>query len=177
MMPREVAVVPATAAAVAAVAAVAVALLSVASCRSVALPAATGVDLYAHITDEDDYRQWRLWPEKGELYPAEEPHGAFLTTYVNDRAHSAITGRKGAIPARSIIVKENYDADKNLVALTVMYKVAGYNPEEGDWFWAKYLADGTIDLEGKVPGCIECHGLVRANDFIYTSDLKSPGGY
>ncbi|MEE8353009.1 MAG: cytochrome P460 family protein [Dehalococcoidales bacterium] len=157
--------------------AVAVTVVVAPSCRSAALPAAAGVDLYAHITDEDDYRQWRLWPDKGELYPAQEPHGAFLTTYVNDRAHSAIAGKKGAIPARSIIVKENYDADKNLVALTVMYKVSGYNPDEGDWFWAKYRPDGTIDAEGKVPGCIECHGLVRDNDFIYTSDLTSPGGY
>ncbi len=172
MMLRGVVVVPATAAAVGVV------LLIVLSCRSAALPAAAGVDLYAHITDEDDYRQWRLWPQKGELYTGQEPHGAFLTTYVNDRAHSAITGKKGAIPARSIIVKENYDADKKLVALTVMYKVAGYNPDDGDWFWAKYQPDGTIDLEGKLAGCIECHGQMRANDFIYTSDLKPPaGGY
>ncbi len=157
--------------------AVAVTLVVASSCRSAALPAAAGVDLYAHITDEDDYRQWRLWPEKGELYPGQEPHGAFLTTYVNDRAHSAIAGKKGAIPARSIIVKENYDADKNLDSLTVMYKVAGYNPEDGDWFWAKYQPDGTIDLEGKLAGCIECHGKMRDNDFIYTSDLTPPGGY
>lgn len=152
--------------------AVAVALLVVASCRSVSLPAATGSDLYAHITDEDDYRQWRLWPEKGELYVGQEPHGAFLTTYVSDRAHSAIVGKKGTIPVGSIIVKENYDVDKNLDSLTVIYKMAGYNPDASDWFWAKYQPDGTIDLEGKVAGCIECHGQVRDNDFIYTSDLR-----
>ncbi len=164
MMVRGVVVVP--------VVAVAVALLVLVPCRSVPLPAATGRSLYTHITDEDDYRQWRLWPDKGELYVGQEPHGAFLTAYVSDRAHSAIVGRKGAIPAGSIIVKENYDVDKNLDSLTVMYKVAGYNPDDGDWFWVKYRPDGTIDFEGKLAGCIECHGQMRDNDFIYTSDLR-----
>jgi biotin synthase len=31
-------------------------------------------------------------------------------------------------------VLENYGKDKELKAITVMYKVAGYNPDAGDWF-------------------------------------------
>lgn len=149
-----------------------VALFAVVSCRSAESPAATGAGVYTYITQEDDYQQWRLWPGKGELYPATEPHGAFLTTYVNGDAYSSITGKKGAIAAEGIIVKENYDADKRLDALTVMYKVVGYNPGEGDWFWAKYQPDGTVLFEGMVAGCIECHGLRQANDYIYTGILK-----
>ena len=140
-------------------------------------PAADGAELYAHITQEDSYRGWKMWPGKDELYPASEPHGAFLTTYVTDSAFSAIQGRRGSIPYGSIIVKENYTPDKELAALTVMYKVSGYDPDNNDWFWAKYLPDGTIDAEGRVPGCISCHGLQRENDFIYTSTLERIGGY
>jgi len=30
-----------------------------------------------------------------------------------------------------------------------MYKVAGYNPGAGDWFWAKYSPQGKADKFGK----------------------------
>ena len=53
-----------------------------------------------------------------------------------------------------------------------MYKVAGYNPEASNWFWAKYSPKGEIAMggkaAGKVPMCIECHGMKKANDYIMT---------
>ena len=68
--------------------------------------------------------------------------------------------------------KENYTADKKLAALTVMYKVKGYNPQAGDWFWAKYLPDGKIAAEGRVDACIQCHSMAKANDYIMIAPLK-----
>ncbi len=53
-----------------------------------------------------------------------------------------------------------------------MYKVSGYNPAANDWFWAKYTPDGKIEAEGKIEGCINCHGKKRTNDFIFTGPLK-----
>ncbi len=54
-------------------------------------------------------------------------------------------------------------------SLTAMYKrEAGYDPEDGDWFWAKYNPDDTVQknpagvaLAGRVAkgaphGCIAC---------------------
>ena len=38
-----------------------------------------------------------------------------------------------------------------------MYKKSGYNPDHNDWFWVKELADGTVEKEGKVMGCQDCH--------------------
>jgi hypothetical protein len=56
--------------------------------------------------------------------------------------------------------------------LTVMYKFKGYNPEGGDWFWAKYARDGSVMASGKVEGCIKCHGRRKDNDYIYTGTVK-----
>lgn len=48
------------------------------------------------------------------------------------------------MPENALIVKENYDkylvalTPMYLVALTPIYKVKGYNPDAGNWFWAKY---------------------------------------
>lgn len=136
------------------------------------MPAADGTTLYNYITLENDYRNWKMWPGRQAIYPGTEPHGAFLTTYVTDEAFSAIDGKKGSIPEGSIIVKENYMPDKSLAAVTVMYKVKGFDPAHNDWFWLKYAPDGTIDESGKVEGCYNCHGIRQANDYICTSDLR-----
>jgi len=113
-----------------------------------------------------------MWPGKTALYPGTLPHGALLTTYVNDVAYKAIRAKKGKLPNGSIVVKENYMPDKSLAALTVMYKVKGYNSEANDWFWAKYMPDGKIEAEGKVDMCIGCHGMKKWNDYVLTAPLK-----
>ncbi len=53
-----------------------------------------------------------------------------------------------------------------------MYKVAGYDPEHNDWFWAKHDANGGIEVEVRGQGCIACHGGKSANDYIWTAALK-----
>ena len=64
-----------------------------------------------------------------------------------------------------------------------MYKrEAGYDPEDGDWFWAKYNPDDTVQknpagvaLAGRVAkgaphGCIACHSEAPGGDLIFTHD-------
>jgi hypothetical protein len=94
---------------------------------SAAMPAAAGKDLWNYLTHVKYQESFALWPGKGELYKGTEPHGMLLTTYVNKTALGAIQGKKGTMPAGSIVVKENYKPDKKLAAITVMYKVAGFN--------------------------------------------------
>ncbi len=148
-------------------------LVVLAACAPASMPPkADGGELYTYITQQSNYKEWKMWPGRGELYPGTPPHGAFLTTYVTDKGFSAIQNKKGSIPVGSIIVKENYGPDRQLAAITVMYKIKGYDAANSDWFWAKYQTDGTIDAEGKVETCIACHGIKRQNDFIYTGDLK-----
>lgn len=134
-------------------------------------PGPDAVKLNEHIIKYNPYRAWDLWPEKGRLYKGTEPHGALLTTFVNDTASHSIKKKKGMADG-SIIVKENYTADKKFVALSVMYKIKGYNPEAGDWFWVKYAPDGKVEASGKVKGCIDCHSKKKDNDYIFTGAVK-----
>lgn len=136
------------------------------------LPGANGQAVYEYITQANPYQDWALFPGKGKFYRGAHPHGALLTTYVSKDALDALNNRSGLFPDGSFIVKENYMPNKQLGAVTVMYRVKGYNADAGDWFWAKYKADGSIAKEGKVTGCINCHAAVITNDWVFTGPVK-----
>lgn len=131
------------------------------------LPQADAKALWTYMTQTSPYSGWGYWPGRYGMYEGTEPHGAQLKVYANGPALRA--AREGKpMPAGAIVVKENYGKDgKTLMAVTPMYKVTGYNPEGGDWFWAKYNADGSIDKEGKVGGCIKCHQAVKDQNWIF----------
>lgn len=125
-------------------------------------------EVWAYLQAED-YTSWSHWPEKGEKYQGGAPHGALLTTYVNGTALAAIeNGTPVTVPADGIVVKENYMPDGTLDAVTVMYKVPGYNAEHNDWWFMKRMVDGTVAAAGRVEGCQNCHIGGRANDYLLT---------
>jgi hypothetical protein len=131
--------------------------------------------LNEYILKYNPYRAWGLWPGKGNLYKGTEPHGSLLTTFVNGTAFYSIKKKNGMADS-SLVVKENYTADKKFIALTVMYKIKGYNPEAGDWFWVKYGPDGKAEVSGKVKECIDCHRKMKDNDFIFTGEVSKGKG-
>lgn len=113
-------------------------------------------------------KDFRLFPGKDKLYKGSDPHGAWLTTYVNSTAYQALTSAGGGeLPTGSILVKENYMPDKTLASVTVMYKAANFAPEQGNWFWLKRTADGKVEAAGKVAACASCHGTA-ARDYVLT---------
>ncbi len=145
------------------------AILALAACGGTDAPELPSTDSESVIAylEEVDYQnndEWSLFPGSTEMYPGTDPHGMLLTTYVNQMAFDAIEA-EGTTPSGSIIVKENYTPEGVLAATTTMYKVSGYNPDHNDWYWLKVLADGTVEKEGMVQGCQDCHVDVR--DYIF----------
>jgi hypothetical protein len=132
------------------------------------LPAADGLALMTYITETNPYKNWQLFPGTTRLHEGMEPHGSFLTTYVNDKALEAINSKTPMLPAGSIVAKENYTGDKKLAAVTVMYKISNFDPETNDWYWLKYTPDGTIAAKGKVDGCISCHVRAKNSDWLFS---------
>ncbi len=142
-------------------------------------PDTTGASMWAFLQRTNYQENWPTWPDKGELYTGQEPHGMLLTTYLNDAALEALTNKAGAMPDGAIVVKENYRPDSTLAAVTVMYKVAAYNAEHNDWFFTKHLPSGELDkmpngmaMEGRLPGCQACHGTKKDNDYLFTGLIK-----
>jgi hypothetical protein len=134
-------------------------------------PPADAEALNEYIVLNNPYRAWRLWPGKGRLYEARPPLG-LATTFVNDTAYWGIKRKKGLADG-AIIVLENYSpATREFLGLFVMYKVKGYNPGAGDWFWAQYDPSGKPVAAGRVKACIDCHQKAKDNDYIFTGRVR-----
>ena len=119
-------------------------------------------------------------------YEGGPPHGVMLETFYTKATVDGHTG--------DLIVKRNYGPEGvsrrtrfwpirpvTLGAVTVMFRREdGYDADNQDWFWVKYLPDGTLDktpngasMAGRVAkggetGCIACHSGVE--DYVFTSD-------
>lgn len=126
-----------------------------------------------------DYANWAQIPGLEGVVDSAAPHADFAEIFINDIAEADDT-----FPDGSILVKENVtdDQGENIDAVTIMVRREGYEPSAGDWFWAKYLPDGTLDMNadgvplagrvglGGMMGCIPCHGMAADDDFIYSND-------
>ncbi len=136
------------------------------------MPETEAEDFWNYITMENPYTDWKQWPGMEGMYEGQSPHGAYLKLYLNDVAYNAVKNDK-ELPYGSILVKENYGKDKEkLMAVTPMYKSEGFNPDAGDWFWAKYGTDGKAMASGKVQSCIDCHMKVKDKGWIFTECKK-----
>jgi len=144
------------------------AIVVMASAAAVAMdsPDLDGTGLWERITNLSPYTNWDQFPDHKGMQEGRAPHGPLHVVYVNRQ------GLKKGWPKSygTIIVKENYTPAKKLAAITVMYKVKGYNSDAGDWFWVKYAPDGTVQKAGTPNGCINCHRVNEKHDFIMISD-------
>jgi hypothetical protein len=131
----------------------------------------SGEVLWGRITADSDYLNYSEWPAHAGLQPGQSPHGVWHRVHGNRTLFDVLPLTEAIAPEGSIIVKENFDNNKELRNLTVMAKIEGYDPDYGDWFWAMYQPDGTVLTEGSPGGCISCHEGMRKNDFVIINPL------
>ena len=122
-------------------------------------------------------------------YQGTDPHGFLLETFYTQ---ATINGHTGAL-----VIKRNYgpldvtedeviaDPKGHLGAITIMFeREPGYDEATQNWFYAKYLPDGALDVNPKGmslaglvgkdadAGCIACHQNAGGDDFIFTTDAR-----
>lgn len=129
--------------------------------------------LWERITAESDYTNYAFWPGHEGERPGQSPHGVLHRIYVNRTLLEALPAADKMAPAGSIIVKDSMDASGNLLNVTVMAKIEGYSPENGDWYWAMYAPDGMARAGGTLQGCISCHEGLKSNDYVIVRQLDA----
>lgn len=135
-------------------------------------------------TAMEDYQEW---PMRSGFYPGESPHGKVLRMYYNlvnvngNPYHVIVKDNYGGSDAT--VTKVSDSPDEHLAAVTIMVqKEKGYDPDNDNWFWAKYLKNGELDknakgllLAGRVAkgmnaGCIACHKNAKNGDYLFSND-------
>ncbi len=121
---------------------------------------------------DDPYLQWAQFSAYQGTLPTALPHGPMSQVFINTVVESALENFDGSLPDGSIIVKENVGTNSEVTeaAITVMWKVMGFDPDNNDWFWANMTPEGRIVSEGKVAACAACHSGARANDFVFVHE-------
>lgn len=127
--------------------------------------------VWQRVTKEYNYEQFPEWPGYNGVQPGQSPHGRFHEIYINPILYNALPVNDRIAPDGSIILKENFNIDLEIVAITVMVKVKDYDPEHNDWYWIKYTEDGEPLNEGKLGLCINCHQGVKDNDYVIVRQL------
>lgn len=105
------------------------------------------------------------------------PHGSIQEFIATE---ATIDGQKGRL-----LVKHNYGAEEELTPkkvyaadqydnaepLAIMFqREDGYDPDNNNWFWAEYNADGSVynyqgdNLSGRAPLCLGCHTPLGGKD-------------
>ncbi len=115
-------------------------------------------------------------------FEGNEPHGTIqevlATTATVDGHSGRLLVKRNHGGKEGLSVEEVYDDPlTNLAAITIMFKrESGYDAENLNWFWAKYLPSGELDknpkgiqLAGRVAkgaemGCIACHTAAGGED-------------
>ncbi|OHD21190.1 MAG: hypothetical protein A2Y38_12700 [Spirochaetes bacterium GWB1_59_5] len=129
--------------------------------------------VWKRIKVDGAYEDWAFWPGHEGAREGQAPHGPYHRIYVNADLFSGLPSSTRTAPEGSIIVKENMNADQKITAITLMAKIKGFDPANGDWFWARYDLAGKSSAAGKVNGCINCHAGMKDNDFVIVRALDA----
>ncbi len=116
------------------------------------------------ITKTVPYQEWGFWQDHQD--PHENTNGTFAPMHKIFVNKTGLKATGPPLPYGTMIVKENLSPANEVVEITVKYKVKDYNPDAGDWFWAKYSTTGEILTAGKPKECIDCHIRSADNDYI-----------
>lgn len=125
--------------------------------------------LWNYITKTSPYAKWGQWPGYQGLQPSRSPHGPYNRVYVNQ---AGLDSTKAPLNYGTIQVKVAQTKNGKVKDIVAMYKIKGYNPQAGDWFWAKYSASGQALAAGKLAGCIRCHGVLGDNDYVMVHQFR-----
>lgn len=134
------------------------------------LPKPEAEAVWKYFTNQNNYRSWSHFEGDEGIQPGIAPHGPAHAVFINKEM---ATSPRNKARHGSLVVKESYGRDIQLKNYTIMYKYEGYNPEAGDWFWAKYSPQGELSDQGKIAFCIECHAKRDKTDYLFLQlDLK-----
>lgn len=143
------------------------ALASAAACKGLGTPEdqAEAASIWEQMAE---YKTWSHLAGHEGIQKGTSVHGNYVRTFVNGIG----AANPDELPYGTILVKEAFSKndEATLQATTVMKRIEGYDPENGDWFWARFTAAGEQTHNGQVAFCADCHFDAGGDDFSFLND-------
>ena len=124
-------------------------------------------------TEVKGWDKWKQHKDFSGIQKSEDgTHGGFVAIYMNDTAAGAQGKLNGSFPNGSIFVKRGYDdkdGKKPKAWVTIMKKIDGSDPDNGNWFTMSLTDDGKLSKYTKSDkgGCMGCHAKYKGeHDYI-----------
>ncbi|RMH42247.1 MAG: hypothetical protein D6689_08740, partial [Deltaproteobacteria bacterium] len=120
-----------------------------------------------------DFSGWKGWTKVNAARFVSKGHrSAWVDVYVDSAAVAdKYNAKSGPYPVGARIAKVQYKSadDTTPVAITAMVKMAaGYDDENGNWWYGVYDASGTKAMKaGKIDMCINCHDQASDRDYVF----------
>jgi len=122
---------------------------------------------------------WRNWTRVTPNPVVSEGHSNnWVGIFVDELAKETYLSAGAPYMECAKIVKPIYNdgEGESVRKLTIMVKMpAGYDPDNGDWWYASYDATGAYARrQGRLGECILCHKQAVATDYLFSKEvLKS----
>lgn len=124
------------------------------------------------------FEDWQSWQQLTHKPIFSKGHGeTWVEIYVNELAEETYRNATGPYPVCAKVVKAAYEDEggTEFWSLTVMVKMPqGYDPENGDWWYANYHNAAGIKpvKQGKLyHDCILCHKGASETDYLFSKDV------
>ncbi|MHC4819417.1 MAG: cytochrome P460 family protein [Planctomycetota bacterium] len=113
------------------------------------------------------YRRYLIWGKANATRRFKsKPHKLMITNYVNKIGQDSWKKGSGGYPAGSSVAKEGWKDDQRAMVFFMEKRAAGFDADNGDWWYATVDGKGKILNAGKVQSCIDCHANA-SNDYVF----------
>ena len=112
------------------------------------------------------YRRYLIWGKANAKRFKSKPHKLMITNYVNKIGQDSWKKGSGGYPAGSSVAKEGWKDDQRAMVFFMEKRAAGFDADNGDWWYATIDGKGKIVNAGKVQSCIDCH-VNASNDYVF----------
>ena len=109
---------------------------------------------------------YQKWTKTTEPFLSKQHMRHMVVNYVNGIAKDTFASGQGTYAANAAIVKEGWKDGERSVVWFMQKRKAGYDPDNGDWWYATVGVDGTVKNAGRVGACANCH-TGADNDYVF----------
>jgi hypothetical protein len=92
------------------------------------------------------------------------PHGTVQIWYTTDLQAAIESGDPFTAPVGAASIKEFDNGAQGIVVMTK--QAAGFDADNGDWYYELLGTDGTVQVSGAIADCIACHEAFPDTDYL-----------